>query len=170
MKLLWPALYVCAFIIGICLHTTGAFYDPIEMEKSERIIKPLLVTCIPLFLIFLANVFFFETGFNSSSTVKNTSYKELLKSVIRTLVQVLGILTMLRLPIPFLSQISEALAYLTGTVDQLWAAIEQIIGIGITLVGFFYDKARFQAREIGTSVIAKAKTSGQSIENLIRNY
>lgn len=85
---------------------------------------------------------------------------ELLKSVFRSVLQLLGVLFVLGLQFPILDQINLAIEYILGNYDALEAAAKIIIGAVIYLYGLFFDKSRFDARSIGQEVIARAKASG----------
>lgn len=93
--------------------------------------------------------------------------KELLKSVFRSIVQVIGVLLVVGIKIPLVSSISEALNFLLSNIDQAWQAGEIIWGVVVTLIGFFSDKSRFEAREIGAKVVAMAKKKGVSAQSII---
>jgi hypothetical protein len=92
---------------------------------------------------------------------------EVIKSVIRSILQILGILIVLNVPIPFIGPISNALTYILGEFDAVIAILNTLMGIGITLYGFFKDGNRFKDREIGAYVSKEAKSKGQKVEEFL---
>jgi len=78
---------------------------------------------------------------------------EKIKSTIRMILQVLGVLiavlTALGLNVPIVSTINKALQSLLSNFDVTAEAIGVIIGTIITLIGYFKDKGRFADRVFG---------------------
>lgn len=72
--------------------------------------------------------------------------KEAIRSVLRALTIVLGALMTFAPNIPFLEPINNLIKYLFGGLDSIVSLINEAIGVILTLVGFFYDDSRFEAR------------------------
>lgn len=86
--------------------------------------------------------------------------KEMTQSVIRTLIQVIGIIVMAA-NAPFFTDLLNALEFVNIQFDSVWSAAQLLIGFATTLYGFFFDPVRatvstlfvshrrFKDREIG---------------------
>jgi hypothetical protein len=93
--------------------------------------------------------------------------KEKIKSIVRAILQVVGVLIAFT-DIPFVGQINEALEYLLGQMDGVWQGVEVIIGVGLTLFGFFKDPERHEDRENGIEVKKAAAIGGVSVKAYIQ--
>lgn len=69
--------------------------------------------------------------------------QEQIKSLIRHLLTAVGIL----LTLLGVDKLIPVVEYLQGNLDGLFAAITTIIGIVMTVIGFFKDKDRWQKSE-----------------------
>jgi len=69
--------------------------------------------------------------------------QEQIKSLIRHLLTAVGIL----LTLLGVDKLIPVIEYLQGNLDGLFAAITTIIGIVMTVIGFFKDKDRWQKSE-----------------------
>ena len=69
--------------------------------------------------------------------------QEQIKSLIRHLLTAIGIL----LTLLGIDKLIPVVEYLQGNLDGLFAAITTIIGIVMTVIGFFKDKDRWQKSE-----------------------
>ena len=69
--------------------------------------------------------------------------QEQIKSLIRHLLTAVGIL----LTLLGVDKLIPVVEYLQGNLDGLFAAITTVIGIVMTVIGFFKDKDRWQKEE-----------------------
>jgi len=69
--------------------------------------------------------------------------QEQIKSLIRHLLTAVGIL----LTLLGVDKLIPVVEYLQGNLDGLFAAITTVIGIVMTVIGFFKDKDRWQKSE-----------------------
>ena len=69
--------------------------------------------------------------------------QEQIKSLIRHLLTAVGIL----LTLLGVDKLIPVIEYLQGNLDGLFAAITTVIGIVMTVIGFFKDKDRWQKSE-----------------------
>lgn len=75
--------------------------------------------------------------------------KEKAKSILRSVIQVVGVLIVLGgfgIKIPYVEQVQEAANYLTANIDIAAEALNVVIGIVLTLYGLFKNPERFEAR------------------------
>ena len=70
--------------------------------------------------------------------------------------------------IPFIGPLNDALTFLLGEFDTIVAIINTLVGIAVTIYGFFIDKARFEDREVGKIVAHKAKTKGLTVSQYLK--
>jgi hypothetical protein len=86
---------------------------------------------------------------SNPTTVADFVLVEKLKSVFRTVIQFSGLITAtlaaLKLDIPLITSMIKSIGYLNTNLDGVAAAVTFIIGIGITIYGFFKNPERFEA-------------------------
>lgn len=68
---------------------------------------------------------------------------EQLKSTIRHILTALGVVVGLF----GIGQATEVINFTLGNLDTVWASIVALVGFVTSIVGFFKDKQRFEARE-----------------------
>jgi hypothetical protein len=76
-------------------------------------------------------------------------WKERALSFLRLAIQAIGILTVLTgfgINIPYIDAITEALNFLADNIGTVSDALVQVVGIFITLYGFFVKSERFEQR------------------------
>ena len=96
------------------------------------------------------------TDHNKIGTLSNDEKQyingEKIKSIIRAVIQALGILVALigvfNLNFPYLGFINDFLNFISDKVDITVQAINVLIGIGIALYGYFKDPTRWQSRAL----------------------
>lgn len=78
--------------------------------------------------------------------------KEKWKSFLRSAIQIVGAVitfsAMLGLKIPFIDPISNSLKELSGQFDLIIDSIVALVGVVITIIGFFKNSARFEQRAL----------------------
>lgn len=92
----------------------------------------------------------FPSYYGSLSTEdKKTVDLEKWKSLLRSLKQVAGVLVTVGafgIKIPFIDIVNNVLNHVLGQFDTMAAAVQLLIGFGLTLWGFFKNNERFNAR------------------------
>jgi hypothetical protein len=142
-------------MIGLFLATiTLAIVDPFNLDpngiESTSAIKA-------LYFIPAVFVWFFVFVKPMYSTKSLSEQKEInteqFKSIIRTVIQVIGSLIAIdgvfNLNIPFLEIVLNLASYLGENIDIAANAIMALIGFVTAIYGFFIDKGRFEKRTTG---------------------
>ena len=76
-------------------------------------------------------------------------WKERALSFLRLLIQTVGILTIITgfgINIPYIDAITQALNFLAANIGTVSDALVQVVGVFITLYGFFVKSERFEQR------------------------
>lgn len=125
--------------------------DPIRLDPDKISWISALYAIIPLGIWY----FFFRpkpVQIKSLTVTSDDVTKEKIKSLIRTAIQLLGILivvlTAVGVNIPILNKVADLMQYLSGQVDIAYEAVMTLIGIGIAIYGFFKNSDRFAVRAI----------------------
>lgn len=100
--------------------------------------------------------------------------KAKIESILRAVIQVVGLLVALNIGGDIVPVIGQALAFLTESLDRIFFALDELIGIGLTLYGLFSNlkkpltlSARWKEREVGAKVIQAAALKGLSADEYL---
>lgn len=127
-----PIVGLVFFVIGFFLSTSIGFFAYL----------PVLVSALVYFL--------YPDTYSTKSTgeIKEETIEKI-KSVLRSVIQVIGVLIVLGgfgIKIPYIDKVQEAANYLTNNIEIAAEALNVLIGVGITLYGLFKNPERFEAR------------------------
>ena len=105
------------------------------------------------YLPFIGSALYYFLYPDSYSTKSTGEIKaeaiEKVKSVLRAILQVVGVLIVLGgfgIKIPYIEKVSDAASYLTANIDLAAEALNVVIGLVLTLYGIFKNPERFEAR------------------------
>ena len=108
-----------------------------------------LVYLLPFFIYVFASKLFPAYVSTLSTEDRQIINTEKWKSILRSVLQVVGVLIALSafgINIPILDKVNEALLYISGNFDNVVEAIQLLVGFGLTIYGFFRNEDRFQSR------------------------
>ena len=94
--------------------------------------------------------------------------KEKIQSVIRALIQIVGLLIALNVGGDYVPVIGDVLAYLVDKLDAIFSAANELIGIAVALYGFFKDNERFDDRVVGSQIKADASMKGMTVSQYLK--
>lgn len=101
--------------------------------------------------------------------------KSKIESILRLVIQLVGIAVALGLGGEIVPVIGKAITYLVSSLDQVWFAANELIGIAITVYGFFSElkkpltvSTRWKEREVGAVVIQSASMKGLSADEYLQ--
>lgn len=150
------AIVAISFLLTLVL----AKFDPLSLdpagEASTSLIKLIyVIPAIGLWVYFL----WFPAHYGKKN-VEELKWinKERIASLFRTAIQSLGaivaVLSAYNVDVPWLHTILNAFSYLADNLDVGVNAIVTLVGIGVTVYGFFFKKERFEERgsDSGTQI------------------
>lgn len=107
------------------------------------------VAYIPFVIVLVLAQLYPSTFSAKSETEIKAEWVEKAKAFIRTLIQIVGVLIVLGgfgINIPYIDTIKDMLTYLGDNLNVAADALNIVIGIVVTVIGFFKDKERFEVR------------------------
>ncbi len=127
-----PLVILALFFLGFILGNTIGIYG-----------------YIPFLASFLFHFLYPDSyGIKSTGEIKSENIEKV-KSVLRAIIQVVGVLIVLGgfgIKIPYVESVMEAANYLTANIDIAAEALNIVIGVAITVYGLFKNPERFEAR------------------------
>jgi len=140
-------IMVALFVGTLVLAINDPFgLDPMGIESTSAIKALYFIPAVIAWLFIFVKPHYTTKSVEETANIK----AEQLKSIVRTVVQVLGSIISIdaafNLKIPFLEFILTLSTYIGDNVDIAANAIMALIGIVTTIYGFFIDKNRFVTR------------------------
>lgn len=108
-----------------------------------------LIAYIPVLGYVLYTALFTPSFGRRSIEDKAEIWKERAMSFLRLAIQAVGVLTVITgfgINIPYIDAITQAVNFLAANVGTVSEALVQVIGVFITLYGFFFKSDRFEQR------------------------
>lgn len=146
--------------ISFLLTLLLAKFDPLNLDPVGDASTSLLKLIYVLPAIGLWVYFLWFPSHYGKKNVEELKWinRERIASLFRTAIQSLGaivaVLSAYNVNIPWVQKLLEVFSYLAENLDVGVNAIATLVGIGITVYGFFFKKERFEERgsDSGTQI------------------
>lgn len=140
------SISVAILVLSLIIASYDVFNLDANGSNSVSAVKVLYM--IPFFLYIVFSIT--KTHYSRRSVTASEEKTEKIKSLIRSIIQIIGTLITFagafNVKIPFIDILRTVLSYVADNVDIATNAILALVGIGITIYGFFKNGERFQDR------------------------